>query len=363
MKRLYTLCLLSILPAFGAVAVNDVTGLSQVTKATTPIASAPVRFAAEGAIGATLASFQSAIGFGIEDSPVFTGLTLSTGGALGVSTATSINGIHLTASTGTLTVGTKTLVVSNTLTLAGTDGTTMTFPATTATLARTDAAQTFTGTQTFASQQQVTDGNAGAPAFSFTTDPDCGLYKDNTNQIGLSTGGTAGFIMNSSRAIRFNAYGVGTITSDSSGNLTAVSDARMKDIGADFTTGLTAIRKLTPKFYHWNRASGLNTEDVNVSLIAQDVQAAGLPEAVATYRTVDVMENAPPTLDEIASGRLTGKLRPKRDAGGATVTQKIESTYTVSDRVIIAALVNAIKELGATNDALLARVAKLEAAK
>lgn len=43
---------------------------------------------------------------------------------------------------------TKTLTASNTLTLAGTDGTTMTFPSTSATLARTDAGNTFTGNQT-----------------------------------------------------------------------------------------------------------------------------------------------------------------------------------------------------------------------
>lgn len=43
----------------------------------------------------------------------------------------------------------KKLAVSNTLTLAGTDSTTMTFPATSASIARIDAAQTFTGTQTF----------------------------------------------------------------------------------------------------------------------------------------------------------------------------------------------------------------------
>jgi hypothetical protein len=45
----------------------------------------------------------------------------------------------------------KTLTASNSLTLAGTDATTMTFPTTSATIARTDAAQTFTGLQTFGS--------------------------------------------------------------------------------------------------------------------------------------------------------------------------------------------------------------------
>ena len=50
----------------------------------------------------------------------------------------------------------KTLTVSNSLTLAGTDATVMTFPSTTATVARTDAAQTFTGIQTFGSAVRTT---------------------------------------------------------------------------------------------------------------------------------------------------------------------------------------------------------------
>ena len=70
--------------------------------------------------------------------------------ALGVATATSINGLTLTSSTGTLTItNAKTLTVSNTITLAGTDAQTYTFPTTSATIARTDAANTFTGIQTF----------------------------------------------------------------------------------------------------------------------------------------------------------------------------------------------------------------------
>lgn len=51
---------------------------------------------------------------------------------------------------GVINVNGKTFAVNNNLTLTGTDGTTMTFPSTSATMARTDAAQTFTGVQTFA---------------------------------------------------------------------------------------------------------------------------------------------------------------------------------------------------------------------
>lgn len=53
------------------------------------------------------------------------------------------------ATSATLTIlNGKTFTVNKTITLEGTDGTTMTFPTTSATLARTDAANTFTGVQT-----------------------------------------------------------------------------------------------------------------------------------------------------------------------------------------------------------------------
>lgn len=70
---------------------------------------------------------------------------------IGVATATSINKMAITApaTSSTLAVADgKTLTASNTLTLAGTDSTTMTFPTTSATIARTDAANTFAGIQT-----------------------------------------------------------------------------------------------------------------------------------------------------------------------------------------------------------------------
>jgi hypothetical protein len=71
---------------------------------------------------------------------------------LGAFSATSINKVTITApasgSTLTITDG-KTLAASNSITLAGTDATTMTFPATSATVARTDTGQTLSGTQSF----------------------------------------------------------------------------------------------------------------------------------------------------------------------------------------------------------------------
>ena len=71
---------------------------------------------------------------------------------LGAATVTSVNKVAITApaTAATLTIADgKTLTANHSLTLAGTDGTTMTFPGTSATVARTDAAQSFTGDQTF----------------------------------------------------------------------------------------------------------------------------------------------------------------------------------------------------------------------
>ncbi len=78
---------------------------------------------------------------------------------INVATATSINKVAITApaTSSTLTIADgKTLTVNNSLTFAGTDGTTMTFPSTSATIARTDAANTFTGVQTMTSPALTT---------------------------------------------------------------------------------------------------------------------------------------------------------------------------------------------------------------
>lgn len=86
---------------------------------------------------------------------------------LGAITPTSVNGLTVTTTTGTLTIASaKTLTVSNTLTLAGTDSTVMTFPTTSATIARTDAANTFTGIQSFTSPDTTTSITTASTSFT-----------------------------------------------------------------------------------------------------------------------------------------------------------------------------------------------------
>lgn len=79
----------------------------------------------------------------------------SAGNGFQAITATFVNGNVITTGTGTLTLGTNTLAVSGSsasLTLAATGTTTQTFPTTSATLARTDAGQTFVGANSFSGQ-------------------------------------------------------------------------------------------------------------------------------------------------------------------------------------------------------------------
>lgn len=90
---------------------------------------------------------------------VFSGSPTLTTPILGVATATSINGLTITSSTGTLTIANgKTASISNTMTFTGTDGTSHVFPSTSSSLARKDAAQTFSGDQTFSGGLILTGG-------------------------------------------------------------------------------------------------------------------------------------------------------------------------------------------------------------
>lgn len=137
-----------------AVIVNAGATALGVTTGTLALAG---NFATSGASAVTLTSTGA------------TNVTLPTTGTLATLagsealTNKTINGNTFTAGTYTLTgVAVKTLTFNNSLTLAGTDGTTMTFPSTSATIARTDAANSFTGTNTFGSATSLLLGTAGS---------------------------------------------------------------------------------------------------------------------------------------------------------------------------------------------------------
>lgn len=96
-----------------------------------------------------LAASSSADLRGVLTDETGTGAAVFAGGNIGAATATTLNGLTISATTGTLTIANgKTLTFNNTVALSGTDGTTMTFPVTTTTVAGLGIAQTFTALQT-----------------------------------------------------------------------------------------------------------------------------------------------------------------------------------------------------------------------
>lgn len=116
----------------------------------------------------------------------------------------------------------KVATINNTITLAGTDAQTYTFPSTSATIARTDAANTFTGIQSFNTAIVVGSGGTGVSTMTTAYAPVCaGTTATGALQVastGLSTSGWVLTSNGSSALPSFQAPSAGmsksTITAD-----------------------------------------------------------------------------------------------------------------------------------------------------
>jgi len=151
-----------------AAALTDETGTGSVVFATSPTLVTPV-------LGVATATSINKVTITAPATSAI--LTIANGKTLTANSSLTLAGVD----TKTLTVNNsltlagvdaKTLTVNNSLTLAGTDATVMTFPTTSATIARTDAAQTFTGDQTYSGSQIVAGlraTSAAAPTIASAT--------------------------------------------------------------------------------------------------------------------------------------------------------------------------------------------------
>lgn len=140
------------------------------------------------------------------------------------------------------------------------------------------------------------------------------------NAVASATPSRADAVTITHQAVKFNNYGAGAITADASGNLTSTSDERLKDLAGPFTRGLKDVLKITPQNYKWKVSTGYDREHVYSGFIAQDVLAA-IPEAVWKNK---------------------------------------DGYYSFQDRPVMAAMLNAIKEMNATIVKLQAKVEALE---
>ena len=129
-------------------------------------------------------------------------------------------------------------------------------------------------------------------------------------------------IFKNSRVIQFPGYGAGSLTTDASGNITAVSDENNKQNIRPFTKGLAEIVAIANAnngviLYGYTPESGLDqTKDDYVGWSAQQVQKL-IPEAV-------------------------GKMADTLDSEGKVVEK---GCLTLNPIAITAAMNNAIKEL------------------
>lgn len=176
----------------------------------------------------------------------------------------------------------------------------------------------------------LTGGGSGGDPFvnwqvSGATNWSMGIDNSDSDTLHITEGAGVGgvntrFRMASGGNLQLSAYGAGTATFDASGNITSVSDERLKYMQGDFKRGLKDVLKIKPILYRWNEASGMETEHTYAGFSAQNVRKA-IPEAV--------MENK-------------------------------QGFYSLQDRPVVGAMLNAIKELSAKVDALTARIAALE---
>ena len=212
----YTTTLSHAATADRAIAFPDVSGTVAVTShsATTTHAM----FSA-GAAGYTTRAIATAdIASALTTPGAIGGTTPSTVAA----TTTSLKG----ATSGVVTLAAPAVATTATLTFAPSASVIMTPPATNFTAARTDAAQTFTGTQTFSSAPVIPAGNNTTPSIGFASDVTSGLWDGgSTGRIGFIT---AGVNRMSLAATAFNFASNITINFNSATNIGGYNDTTFR---------------------------------------------------------------------------------------------------------------------------------------
>ncbi|MDR3519471.1 MAG: hypothetical protein P4L63_01100, partial [Candidatus Pacebacteria bacterium] len=140
--------------------------------------------------------------------------------------------------TGYVPASGKTLTVNNSMTLAGTDSTTMTFPSTSATIGRTDAAQTFSGIQTFSAAPVLSTGTVTVGGNTITFPGSAGtLVESVATGNGVSATNTSGALAFTLGAITPTSVNGLTLTSSGSTGITTTGTITTGGLGTGATLG------------------------------------------------------------------------------------------------------------------------------
>jgi hypothetical protein len=188
-----------------------------------------------------------------------------------------------------------------------------------------------TGSQICISQDGVGDWAFGQPAaanaFAFFSGRSPGA--DGTERMRLTDAGLVG-LGTSAPAYQLQ-LSTDSAAKPSTNTWTIASDSRIKTETGEYTKGLDAVCALRPITYHYNGAAGFEVDSKeNISIIAQEAMQH-FPECVGTFEAL---------LNE----------------GDKEKTE----LFNWNGHALTFALVNAVKELKASNDALAARVNQLE---
>ena len=220
---------------------------------------------------------------------------------LGVASATSVNKVAITApaASATLTIADgKTLTASNSITLAGTDATTMTFPTTSATIARTDAGQTFTGVQVMTSPKiitQISDTNGNA-IIAITATASAVNYVKLTNAATGTAGPQIAAEGETNTDLKISAKGTGKINHQSGTYQTLQSDTD----GATVTFDMS-VSNLHTVTLGGNRTLALSNVAAGQSFVLRLAQDATGSRTVTWFTTIKWAGGAAPTLTTTAS--------------------------------------------------------------
>ncbi len=273
-----------------ASAVTDETGSGALVFATSPTLTTP-NLGTPSAVTLTNAT-------GLPLTTGVTGVLAAANGGTGVNNSTRTLTINGNAGTLNFGAASKTLTINNSLTLSGTDATTMTFPTTSATIARTDAGQTFTGTNTFTSPRIVTGINDtnGNELFLFTATASA------VNEVTLAnaaTGNAPTFTSSGSDSnidLVFSAKGTGQVKETVSGTNYAL--ASQYDVG-------TAPNEV-PLNQYLGTAAFQDAEDfVAVNLDATTLSATTITEGTNPVVTKADIGTAP---DKVPLNQYLGTL-------------------------------------------------------